>query len=312
MSISVTCPGCGKTHSVEEQHAGKKAKCNKCGSGIVIPRSAVDSAPEPVAVAHVAIGGDDAGEPLVSVGDSHDDSPFVDEPDSDWYEPPHPPHFTSKTQLYAVVGGVGLICVLAVVGSAPRTSDAKRPEESEVRSPEPTIIRETVPVELETRIASIEKQVEIVESTLKVLADANQKQLDEQFKYIQTRIDNMDNQPVFVSTEGEGYSIAKTPFASFIVSASEAEPYLDGYKVKLRFGNLTTARFAGAKVAVSWGPNADNPRAWINGRKDKVFSTPKDFLPGQYAEVEVTLTPASASDVKQIMVGITLNSMSLR
>lgn len=37
MAIQVTCPGCGTTLKTSEAHAGKKAKCPKCGGIIDIP-----------------------------------------------------------------------------------------------------------------------------------------------------------------------------------------------------------------------------------------------------------------------------------
>jgi len=37
MSIAVTCPKCSASFKAKDEHAGKKAKCPKCGGPIVVP-----------------------------------------------------------------------------------------------------------------------------------------------------------------------------------------------------------------------------------------------------------------------------------
>lgn len=47
MSISLSCPNCGKTHSVKEKYAGKKAKC-LCGAIIRVPSINKVEIPPPI------------------------------------------------------------------------------------------------------------------------------------------------------------------------------------------------------------------------------------------------------------------------
>lgn len=72
---------------------------------------------------------------------------------------------------------------------------------------------------------------------------------------LQFRVLALESAEATVSTEEEGYDIAKTKFGPFTVSCRGATPYLDGFKVKLRIGNLTNAMFNGAKLNISWGPH---------------------------------------------------------
>ncbi len=55
MAIDVTCEGCGKTLSVDDSMAGKRGKCPKCGTVLVVPDDgpvrAEVAAPEPKAPA---------------------------------------------------------------------------------------------------------------------------------------------------------------------------------------------------------------------------------------------------------------------
>ncbi len=37
MAIKFSCGSCGKRFAAKEEHAGKKSKCPKCGSGIEVP-----------------------------------------------------------------------------------------------------------------------------------------------------------------------------------------------------------------------------------------------------------------------------------
>jgi hypothetical protein len=48
MSVSLSCPGCGKGLRVKEEWAGRHAKCPTCGAAVLVP-SAGESAREPVA-----------------------------------------------------------------------------------------------------------------------------------------------------------------------------------------------------------------------------------------------------------------------
>lgn len=45
MSISVICPGCSRSYQVAAQHAGKHAKCQHCGSAILIPHGTPSAVP---------------------------------------------------------------------------------------------------------------------------------------------------------------------------------------------------------------------------------------------------------------------------
>lgn len=129
---------------------------------------------------------------------------------------------------------------------------------------------------------------------------------------------------VKVSTEADNYSTAKTNFGNFPVIAGKVEPYLDGYKVHLRVGNITTASFNGAKVTVKWGlePNpymiAENlvegydPLNIVKKKqKSKEFDISNIFRPGSYCGFDVILSPAKPEEVKAIYVKLSFSRISL-
>lgn len=128
---------------------------------------------------------------------------------------------------------------------------------------------------------------------------------------LRTRLEGLTSGSATVSTERDEYGIARTPFGPFTVISRAVTPYLDGFRITLAIGNLTAATFQGAKLKVSWGPPFDSTN-FVKDRKERGFDVTTIFSPGAYAIVVVALTPASANEIKEIDVGITLNQMSLR
>ncbi len=144
---------------------------------------------------------------------------------------------------------------------------------------------------------------------------------------LQFRVDALESGDADISTDGQGYGIAKTQFGPFTVSTKAVTPYLDGFKVKLDIGNLTSADFDGAKITISWGlrygyeqperrPARKDLVEYWNGidksQKKKEFSVTNKFSSGTFTELEVALTPAIPAEVKAISVGIKLDNISLR
>lgn len=143
-------------------------------------------------------------------------------------------------------------------------------------------------------------------------ADVRKLQMD--LLQLQFRVDALESGDASVSAEEQGYGVAKTSFGAFTISTRSVTPYLDGFKIKLRIGNLTTANFNGAKLTVTWGPPYDvkNPSEYFKNQKKKEFSLTNQFVSGAFTDVEVALTPAKPEDVKTLSVGIQLDQLSLR
>lgn len=131
---------------------------------------------------------------------------------------------------------------------------------------------------------------------------------------LQYRVDALESADALVSAEEQGYGIAKTKFGAFTISARSVTPYLDGFKVKLRIGNLTSANFNGAKITVSWGPPFDqkNLVEYYKNQKKKEFSVTNQFSPGAFTDLVVAITPAKPEEVKMLSVGIQLDQLALR
>lgn len=153
---------------------------------------------------------------------------------------------------------------------------------------------------LETeRIPKLEAQLEVQESIHNLLSE---------------RVDGIFNTPARMSVEDKGYGIARTPYGTLTISAVNTSPYLDGYKIALSIGNLTSATLKGAEVSVVWGLPLDlnNFQAYQKSRKSKKFKVTNDFPSGAYTDVEVALTPAKPEEIKTISVGVAFDTISLR
>lgn len=133
---------------------------------------------------------------------------------------------------------------------------------------------------------------------------------------LKLRADELEPHPAHVSTEEMVYGVAQTQFGAFTVKAMGVTPYLDGFKVKLAIGNLTSATFHGVKLKVTWGPlmpgSAPARMRAFKAPKDHAFDLTTVLRPGADTNAEVSLTPAKPEEVKFIAVGLELNEMSLR
>jgi len=75
--------------------------------------------------------------------------------------------------------------------------------------------------------------------------DSRLAQVEQQVRQLQSRIDRLepDEQTANISTEENLYGLARTKYGTFTISAKVVTPYLDGFRVTLSIGNLTSADF---------------------------------------------------------------------
>lgn len=154
--------------------------------------------------------------------------------------------------------------------------------------------------DLNIKIIELERRIIVNEILNKVLADKIDKTFDFQ---------------ALVSTEGQGYGIARTKHGPFLINVEKVEPYMDGVKLKVSIGNITNATFSGADIVAKWGreyKNGDDFDEWEKAQKEKKITTPVTFFPGSYASVNLILTPAKSDEIKTIKIGIQFDRLSLR
>ena len=129
------------------------------------------------------------------------------------------------------------------------------------------------------------------------------KSLESDIALLKFQMSLYEEEDASISTEEITYSTAKNNFGSFPVVARKVEPYLDGYKVRIEVGNMTTASFNGAKVTVKWGTPSQNPYIdQLQNQKKKELDLTTTFLPGSYGGFDVILSPAKPEEIKRIYV----------
>jgi hypothetical protein len=126
--------------------------------------------------------------------------------------------------------------------------------------------------------------------------------LERDLLQLRMQVNAMSEGSATVSTEEKGYSIAQTKYGSFAIVCKNATPYLDGYKVQLSIGNLTSAQFKGAKIHLIWGKS-------LTSSKD--MSVTNSFLSGRYTTVELVMTPAKPEDIKKFIMILDFDQIAL-
>ncbi len=103
---------------------------------------------------------------------------------------------------------------------------------------------------LETQVTKLESQVNNLDSKVTTL-EAEVKQLNEQISM--SKVFKDIEGIAFMTPGTDGYSIIKSDLGSLTVSLTNIQPYANGSKVTLQFGNLTAATIDGLKTTLEWG-----------------------------------------------------------
>lgn len=113
-----------------------------------------------------------------------------------------------------------------------------------------------------------------------------------------------------VSTDSRLYGVANTTQGKVLVVVDSVTPYLDGFKVRLRIGNLMSANFDGAKLTVVHAREKASPTD-LPGVETKEIQVTDTFRAGAWTNTEVVLTPVKASQIKRLNVGVEFDNVRL-
>ncbi len=104
----------------------------------------------------------------------------------------------------------------------------------------------------------------------------------------------------------------------FLASLQNVEPYLDGFRITLNIGNLTSARYDGFKLSATWGPRYDwdkftpeTYKKWESQKQSKDFSYTDSLMPGTWNKADLILPTTTPSQVGFIQVSIDTDIVSL-
>jgi len=93
----------------------------------------------------------------------------------------------------------------------------------------------------------------------------------------------------YLTPGSDGYAVVKSDLGSLTVSLKNVQPYANGSKVTLQFGNLTSATIEGLKATLEWGPiNSQGfPDEQQSKSKDVAFS--QSLQSGGWTNTDVVL-----------------------
>ncbi len=105
-----------------------------------------------------------------------------------------------------------------------------------------------------------------------------------------------------LTSSDKGYSPLYTNSGVFFVALESAEPYLDGYKIRLRVGNLQSVTYLGFSLSLS-----------LSGRKDRIEATFPDRLnPGSWTIVEILSPKTNAKELSFMTATLNVAQAALR
>lgn len=93
----------------------------------------------------------------------------------------------------------------------------------------------------------------------------------------------------YLTPGSDGYNLVKMDLGTLTVSIANIQPYANGSKVSLIFGNLTSATIDGMKAKIEWGSVDDKGMPNNEGAKSREISPTEVLLPGSWNKVDVTL-----------------------
>lgn len=131
---------------------------------------------------------------------------------------------------------------------------------------------------------------------------------------LRLRLDMDAYKKILIDPTARGYQRLDTPEGMFLVSCQDVTPFLDGHKLKLDIGNITSATYQGFILNFEWGPSytdSSDAEKWSAQQKTKEVSFTETLAPGTWNHVSVNITPSTPDELKNLYVTMTTNTVLL-
>lgn len=167
--------------------------------------------------------------------------------------------------------------------------------------------------EMSSKIGELEAKLSALESTLGLLT----KQLNDlEFQQMLFRSASERYQTAIFDPADKGYSRVDTSGGTFLVSVDDAKPFLDGYKLTLKIGNIQSIGYRGYTLKTSWGMKWDSSgkqdyQQWRASLKTKEFKLTEHLAPGTWNRVELALAPAKAAEIGYVEIQMATDVVSM-
>ena len=152
------------------------------------------------------------------------------------------------------------------------------------------------------------------------LSSARDTAIDARFGKLETRMRMLEFDKIvrdsagsvtFDPQDSKNYQGVHSTVGQILFVLERVQPYLDGFTVTFRIGNPTSASLGGIKGKVFWGP-LYGPTTAAEPMQSKEFDDPIVFAAGSWTNFSLNIAPATAAQVRQIMVTPEFNQVMLR
>jgi len=101
----------------------------------------------------------------------------------------------------------------------------------------------------------------------------------------------------YLTPGAEGYSLVTTDLGRMTVSLADVQPYANGSRVKLNFGNLTSATITGAKATLEWGSVDEKGMPQTASTRSREIRFTESLRAGAWTYVPVVLEGVPPSEL---------------
>jgi hypothetical protein len=118
----------------------------------------------------------------------------------------------------------------------------------------------------------------------------------------------------------KGFTVIETSLGRFLLADTEVTPYLDGYSVRFKVGNLLAATLTGCKITARWGPPyvrgtndlrtamAATEKQWRTNN----FDIPDVFYSGLWTPLELKIVPADSASIRNLSIELQPTTVNMR
>lgn len=118
---------------------------------------------------------------------------------------------------------------------------------------------------------------------------------EDRMKGLESRLDRLEKQigehdAVTLKPGMTGYSLLATDLGRVAVAIADVQPFANGSRVSLDFGNPTSARLTGMKARIEYGANDSRGVPVVGGNVQSLaFTAPEPLPPGAWRQYQVDL-----------------------
>jgi hypothetical protein len=164
-------------------------------------------------------------------------------------------------------------------------------------------------------LRALRDQVIAQESKIGALQMENAVQDDQLNQFVELSQKSGTSQIFLDPASSGGYTKLDTSVAPFLITFSGTSPNADGAKLELLIGNISTARFSGGSLTVTYGPraptNQDEVPAWNAGLKTSTQPFATDLRAGTWNKVSIPLPGIKPDQLGHLRVSMDVDRVFL-